>query len=54
MYRAMVGAHNTFIQGINSMIIHAPTVTPENVKPFTFFCLSVVCASLLLIIMTVY
>jgi hypothetical protein len=38
----MAAAHNAFIQGINAMVVHAPHIKPEKVKPFTFFCLSVV------------
>jgi len=37
----MAAAHNMFIQGINAMVAHAPQIKPEKVKPFTFFCLSV-------------
>ncbi|KAJ7122164.1 hypothetical protein C8R44DRAFT_568814, partial [Mycena epipterygia] len=38
----MAAAHNAFIQGINAMVAHAPTVTPDKVQPFMIFSLAVV------------
>lgn len=42
----MAAAHNAFIQGINAMVAHAPTVTPDKVQPFMVFSLAVVSPSL--------
>jgi len=36
----MAAAHNTFIQGINAIIHHAPTVPADKVQPFMVFCLA--------------
>ncbi|KAJ7152057.1 hypothetical protein C8R46DRAFT_1197794 [Mycena filopes] len=38
----MAAAHNSFIQGINAMVAHAPRITPEKVQPFMIFSLAVV------------
>ncbi|KAJ7493148.1 hypothetical protein B0H11DRAFT_1911087 [Mycena galericulata] len=38
----MAAAHNTFIQGINAMVFHAPTVKAEKVQAFIVFSLTVV------------
>ena len=38
----MAAAHNTFIQGLNAMIRHGPTVTEDKVEPFMWFCLALV------------
>ena len=38
----MAAAHNTFIRGFNSITHHAPTVKGDKVKPFIFFCLTLV------------
>ncbi|KAJ7606364.1 hypothetical protein DFH06DRAFT_1486904 [Mycena polygramma] len=38
----MAAAHNTFIQGINAVVAHAPTVPAEKVQPFMVFCLALV------------
>ncbi|KAE9401150.1 hypothetical protein BT96DRAFT_974919 [Gymnopus androsaceus JB14] len=37
----MAAAHNTFIQGINAIVAHAPTVPPNKIQPFLIFCLTV-------------
>ncbi|KAF8798500.1 hypothetical protein BYT27DRAFT_7264653 [Phlegmacium glaucopus] len=36
----MAAAHNMFIQGINAIVHHAPTVNGDKVKPFMVFCLT--------------
>jgi len=36
----MAAAHNTFIQGLNAMIRHGPTVKEDKVEPFMWFCLA--------------
>ncbi|KAJ6520972.1 hypothetical protein DFH09DRAFT_1193344 [Mycena vulgaris] len=41
-YQKHGAAHNTFIQGINAMVAHAPSVPPERVQPFMVFSLAVV------------
>ncbi|KAJ7154678.1 hypothetical protein C8R46DRAFT_1118070 [Mycena filopes] len=33
-------SHNMFIRGINAIYAQAEGITPEQVKPFTFFCIS--------------
>ncbi|KAJ7185131.1 hypothetical protein GGX14DRAFT_702140 [Mycena pura] len=38
----MAAAHNTFIQGINSMVYHAPNVAGDKVQPFIVFSLTVI------------
>jgi Hemerythrin HHE cation binding domain len=38
----MAAAHNTFIQGLNAMVRHGPTVTEDKVEPFMWFCLALV------------
>ena len=38
----MAAAHNTFIQGINAIIHHGPTVPADKVQPFMVFCLALV------------
>ncbi|KAJ7223047.1 hypothetical protein GGX14DRAFT_387422 [Mycena pura] len=38
----MAAAHNSFIQGINSIVSHAPTVSGDKVEPFLVFSLAVV------------
>ncbi|KAJ7772860.1 hypothetical protein DFH07DRAFT_801744 [Mycena maculata] len=38
----MAAAHNAFIQGINSMVSHAPAVAGDKVEPFIVFSLAVV------------
>jgi len=38
----MAAAHNLFIQGINAMVLHAPTVEGDKVQPFMIFGLAVV------------
>ena len=38
----MAAAHNTFIQGLNAMIRHGPTVNEDKVEPFMWFCLALV------------
>ncbi|KAK7046315.1 hemerythrin HHE cation-binding domain protein [Favolaschia claudopus] len=38
----MAAAHNAFIQGINAMVLYAPTVAGEKVEPFVIFSLAVV------------
>ncbi|KAK7458748.1 hypothetical protein VKT23_009749 [Stygiomarasmius scandens] len=38
----MAAAHNTFIQGINAMVAHAPTVPLQKVHSFMIFSLTVV------------
>ncbi|KAJ6563309.1 hypothetical protein DFH09DRAFT_1315492 [Mycena vulgaris] len=40
--RNMAAAHNTFIQGINATVAHAPSVPPKWVQPFMVFSLAVV------------
>ena len=42
-YSNMAAAHNMFIQGLNAMIRHGPTVNEDKVEPFMIFCLTVVC-----------
>jgi hypothetical protein len=32
-------SHNMFIRGINAIYAQAEGITPEQVKPFTFFCI---------------
>jgi Hemerythrin HHE cation binding domain len=38
----MAAAHNTFIQGLNAVIRHGPTVKEDKVEPFMWFCLALV------------
>jgi len=38
----MAAAHNMFIQGINAVVHHAPTVNEDKVAPFMVFCLTLV------------
>ncbi|KAJ7769457.1 hypothetical protein B0H16DRAFT_1715913 [Mycena metata] len=38
----MAAVHNSFIQGINAMVAHAPKITPVKVQPFMIFSLAVV------------
>ncbi|KAJ6462274.1 hypothetical protein C8R47DRAFT_1240208 [Mycena vitilis] len=38
----MAAAHNTFIQGVNAVVAHAPFVPAEKVQPFMVFCLALV------------
>jgi len=36
----MAAAHNMFVQGVNAIVYHGPTVTPDKVQPFMLFCVT--------------
>lgn len=38
----MAAAHNMFVQGVNAIVHHGPTVTPDKVQPFMLFCVTLV------------
>jgi hypothetical protein len=42
-YSDMSISHNMFIRGINAIYAQAEGIKEEQVKPFTFFCISFVC-----------